>query len=400
MRAEIIASGSELLLGQSVDTNGPWIANELSKIGVDCHFKTVVGDNIENLANTFRLALSRADIILCTGGLGPTQDDISREALAKAVGAPLIFDEALAERIRQKFKRRNRTMTENNLRQAYYPEGSTLLSAHPGTAPGILFTTEEKKMIFLMPGVPSEMKIMMEESVLPHLLTLLPTPEKIYTKTLRCWGLGESDIAEMLSEINDELDHKSNPKLSFLASGIEGIQVRFSAKSATEAEALTIIEPYLKRAEHILGEYCFGYDDESMEQAVQKLLEASDQQLALYETFSRGLIAERLNRKSDTRAYFRGSLVESDRRQPLNRVEMEHRLKQISALFQSTLLLSVTGEIEQDILKLTLYRYDADGLHSELLTIPYFNHDAAVNFSVINTLNYLRLSLLHKEEER
>src|SRR5699024_9994061 len=144
MKAEIIVSGSELLLGQSIDTNGPWIARQLSEIGIDCHFKSTVGDNLNNMATTIARDFSRANIILCTGGLGPTQDDITREAVAKALDLPLIYDETLAEVIREKFRQRNRTMSDNNFRQAYYPEGADILEAFPGTAPGIHLQYEGK----------------------------------------------------------------------------------------------------------------------------------------------------------------------------------------------------------------------------------------------------------------
>lgn len=408
MRAEIIAIGSELLLGQSVDTNGPWIAQKLSQLGIDCHFKSVVGDNIQNIVSTLNLARSRADIIICTGGLGPTQDDITKEALAEALNTPLIYDTALAEVIRKKFIARKRTMTENNLRQAYYPKGAEILKTHPGTAPGIHYHDQASgQHLFLLPGVPTEMKLMMRQSVLPLLKELTPTEEEIYFKTLRCWGVGESNLAELLSEINDELDEKSNPKLSFLASGIEGIQVRFSAKAASYSEAMHLIKPYQKRAEILLGELLFGYDDESMESVVKALLIASNKRLALYETFSRGLISERLNRKSDTREFFHGSLVESDRRQPHDEEDLRHRLNQVQSLFAADLVLTVLGRPfidqnrpEESTIELTLALYSKEeGLEQKSLIIPYFNHDATVDFSVINSLNFLRRTLLKELKE-
>lgn len=393
MKAEIIVSGSELLLGQSIDTNGPWIARKLSEIGIDCHFKSTVGDNLNNMAETFSKAMTRADIILCTGGLGPTQDDITRDALAKALNLPLIYDEALAEKIREKFKARNRIMSENNLRQAYYPENADILEAFPGTAPGI-YLQHQGKHLFLMPGVPSEMKVMMEEDIIPLLTSLLPNIERIYTKTLRCWGKGESDISALLSEINDELDHLPNPKLSFLASGIEGIQVRFSAKTTTEAEAMMLIEPFAKRAKALLGNLFFGEDDASMEATVAKMLDQKTLTLGLYESFSEGMIATRLNEKSTTQFFFKGAWVES-RERDLSVEAYKTKLYYIQSLSHADIVITVHGEeISKNNLKLTLLLQHHDVLHEKTMIIPYFNHHAAVSFSVINLLNMVRLYLL------
>ena len=393
MKAEIIVSGSELLLGQSIDTNGPWIARKLSEIGIDCHFKSTVGDNLNNMAETFTKAISRADIILCTGGLGPTQDDITKEALAEATGLEMLYDDALAEMIRDKFRKRNREMSDNNLRQAYYPKGASILEAFPGTAPGIHLEFKGKH-IFLMPGVPSEMKVMMRDSVLPTLTKLLPKIEKIYTKTLRCWGKGESDIAGILADINDELDHLPNPKLSFLASGIEGIQVRFSAKTETEAEALSLINPFLERAQTLLGNLCFGVDDASMESTVAAMLEKKCLTLALYESFSEGMISMRLNEKSQTLPYFKGAWIES-REQDLSVEAYKAKLFYIQSLSYADIVLTVHGvEISPNNLELTLLLQHHDQLREKTMVIPYFNHQIAVSFSVINLLNMVRLYLL------
>lgn len=393
MKAEIIVSGSELLLGQSIDTNGPWIAQQLSQIGIDCHFKSTVGDNLHNMAETFAKAITRADIILCTGGLGPTQDDITREALAKALDLRLIYDATLADQIREKFKARNRIMSDNNLRQAYYPENAQILQAFPGTAPGI-YLPYQGKHIFLMPGVPSEMKVMMTDDILPLLIKMLPKVEQIYTKTLRCWGKGESDISALLTNINDELDQLPNPKLSFLASGIEGIQVRFSAKTDSEAKAIALIEPFKQRAKAILGDLCFGEDTASMEMTVAKMLDQKTLTLGLFESFSEGMIATRLNEKSHTQHYFKGAWIESHERN-LSVDAYKTKLYYIQSLSHADIVITVHGEeISQNNLQLTLLLQHHDQLHEKKMIIPYFNHQAAVSFSVINLLNMVRLYLL------
>ncbi len=393
MKAEIIVSGSELLLGQSIDTNGPWIAKKISEIGIDCHFKSTVGDNLNNMASTFARAFDRADIIICTGGLGPTQDDITREAVSKALDLPLVYDESLAEVIREKFRKRNREMSDNNLRQAYYPEGADILEAFPGTAPGIHIQLAGKH-IFLMPGVPSEMKVMMNDDILPYLASILPKIERIYTKTLRCWGKGESDIAAILTDINDELDLLPNPKLSFLASGIEGIQVRFSAKTESEAEAMALIEPFASRAKALLGKLCFGEDNASMEETVADLLDKKTLTLSLYESFSEGMISSRLNEKSDTRHFFKGAWIES-RTNGLSIEAYKTKLYYIQSLSHADIVATVHGELlEKNNMQLTLLLQHHDQLHEKTIIIPCFSHQAAVSFSVINLLNMIRLYLL------
>lgn len=391
MRAEIIVIGSELLLGESIDTNGPWIAEHLRQIGIDCHFKAVVGDNLDNIANTFTLALSRADIVLSTGGLGPTQDDISKDGLAKALGKPLVFDERLAERIAEKFAERGRNMSENNLRQAYYPEGAKVLATHPGTAPGIHYTISNDagdKQIFLMPGVPSEMKLMMSESIIPFLLNLLPNPEQVFTRTMKCWGLPESDIAEKLKTINDELDHAHNPKLAYLASGINGIKVKLSSKNRTLAEADQLIDPYKARIVEILGDYIFGYDDDSMESVVANLLETAGLTLALYETFSAGLVSSRLNELTDSTPYFRGAVINHDSNNIFT------KLQDTAEYFGADIALNVSEvtRTERNI-TLALNLYHGDTQLTKEITIPSFSLGQTRRFSVINLLNQLRLYL-------
>lgn len=394
MKAEIIVSGSELLLGQSIDTNGPWIAQKISEIGIDCHFKSTVGDNLNNMATTFARAFERADIILCTGGLGPTQDDITREALSKALDIPLVYDESLAELIREKFRKRNREMSDNNLRQAYFPKDANILDAFPGTAPGIHLQVGGKH-IFLMPGVPSEMKVMMNDDILPYLTSILPKIEQIYTKTLRCWGKGESDIAGILANINDELDNLPNPKLSFLASGIEGIQVRFSAKAETEEAAMALIDPFAQRAKRLLGNLCFGEDNTSMEETVAALLDKKTMTLGLYESFSEGMVSSRLNEKSDTRHFFKGAWIES----PDNGLSIEAyktKLFYIQSLSHADIVATVFGEVVDNNMQLTLLLQHHESLHEKSMIIPNFSHHATVSFSVINLLNMVRLYLLEE----
>lgn len=405
MRAEIIASGSELLLGDTIDTNGPWIANRLRHIGIDCHFKATVGDNLTNLTHTFKEALNRADLIFTTGGLGPTQDDITKEALAQALDKPLVFDKRLAQNIEAKFHQRGRIMTENNLRQAYYPKGSTILKTYPGTAPGIHYTLKKEhggeQHIFLMPGVPSEMKLMMTEEILPNLLKMNPHLQPIFTRTIKCWGIGESDIAELLAPINDELDTKINPKLSFLASGIDGIRVRLSSKNHTQEEADQLITPYKNRIVELLGDKVFGFDEESMESKVASLLLEKKLTLALFESYTKGLMAERLHHKTIPSPYFRGGIVAH--KQDFSERELIKKLKETTQFLRADIVINsriLEENREYITLLLTLYHQNSHQnqqpphLETRKITTPNFNRQQTEEFTVINTLDFLRHYLM------
>lgn len=406
MRAEIITSGSELLLGETIDTNGPWIANKLRHIGIDCHFKATVGDNLTNLIHTFKEALSRADLIFTTGGLGPTQDDITKEALAQALDKPLVFDESLAQAIEAKFYQRGRIMTENNLRQAYYPKGATILKTYPGTAPGIHYTLKRKggteQHIFLMPGVPSEMKLMMKEEIIPNLLKAHPHLQPIFTRTIKCWGIGEADIAELLAPINDELDTKINPKLSFLASGIEGIRVRLSSKNYTQEEADRLIIPYKNRIVTLLGDKVFGFDEESMESTVASLLVEKKLTLSLFESYTKGLMAERLHHKTIPSSYFKGGVIAD--KQYFSERELFKKLKETTQFLQADIIMNsrVIKENSNYItLLLTLYHHNhhnnqpSPHIETKEITTPNFNLQQTEEFTVINTLDFLRHYLLN-----
>lgn len=267
MKAEIISVGTELLLGQLVDTNSVWLSQQFSQLGINSHFKTTVGDNAHNIEQVFALATQRADIIIATGGLGPTQDDITKETLAKTLGLELIYDEALAAVIQEKFAIRNIEMSQNNYRQAYYPKGAEVLEQFPGTAPG-LYLYHNHQHYFLLPGVPYEMKAIFEDSVIPKLREIAPIDEQIYTETVKVWGIPESDVAEKVAEIDDDLAKMGNPKLSYLASGINGISVRISAKAHDQAEALALIQPYKNAVEAVLKPYIFGHNADTMEEYI------------------------------------------------------------------------------------------------------------------------------------
>ena len=293
MRCEVVAIGTELLLGQIVDTNSAWIGERLARIGVDSHYQVKVGDNFERMAACLRLALERSDAVICCGGLGPTQDDITREAIAHVMGAALRRDPEIERRIVESFAARGRTMAENNRRQADVPEGAAAIPEMPGTAPGLICPVGAK-VIYAVPGVPSEMREMLEGSVLPDLRRRSGGEGVILSRVLRTWGRSESGLAEVLAGRVAELDRAGNPTLAFLASGIEGIKVRITAKAASEAEAARLISTEEARVRGLLGDIVFGTDEQTMEAVVLDRLRAEGRTLAVCESLTGGLAASRL----------------------------------------------------------------------------------------------------------
>ena len=237
MRCEVVAIGTELLLGQIVDTNSSWIGEQLALAGIDSHFQTKVGDNFERMKSSIQQGLDRSEAVICCGGLGPTQDDITRDVIADIMEADLVRDEAIVEKIRHMFESRGRIMTDNNRRQADIPVGASPIPKMPGTAPG-LYCPIDNKVIYAVPGVPYEMREMMEHFILPNLQKRSGQRAVIRSRVLRTWGNSESGLAETLGDRIQQLDKTGNPTLAFLASGIEGIKVRITAKAKDEAAAL------------------------------------------------------------------------------------------------------------------------------------------------------------------
>ena len=309
MRCEVIAVGTELLLGQIVDTNSSWIGEQLALSGIDSHFQTKVGDNAQRIASALRIALERSDAVIMCGGLGPTQDDITRDVIADVLGVRLVRRPDLEEKIRAMFGSRGRAMPENNLRQADVPEGAEVLAEMPGTAPGLRCPVGESQVIYAVPGVPYEMKAMVAGSILPDLRARAGVSSVIHSRTLRTWGHSESGLAEMLADRITELDDVGNPTLAFLASGIEGLKVRITAKAADDAAAEVILDEEEARLREIIGHLVFGLDDQTMESVVIDLLRDQGLTLAVAESLTGGLITSRLTEVPGSSDVLRGGVV-------------------------------------------------------------------------------------------
>lgn len=293
MRCEVVAIGTELLLGQLVDSNSAWIGDQLALAGIESHFQTRVGDNQDRMVSVLRAALARADAVLCCGGLGPTHDDLTREAIAEVMGAELVADEAIAERIRARFASRGRTMSANNLRQAMVPQGATTIAQQPGTAPGLVCPVGDQ-VIYAVPGVPYEMREMVTGTVLGDLRRRAGITSTIRSRTLRTWGQSESGLAEILEPRIAYLDDLGNPTLAFNASGIEGIKVRITARADDEGAANALLDDEEATLRAILGDLVFGVDDTTMEAAVLAACRARGLRLAVAESVTGGLMASRL----------------------------------------------------------------------------------------------------------
>ena len=308
MRCEIVAVGTELLLGQIVDTNSSWMGERLALAGIDSHFQVKVGDNRQRIADTIRYALSRSDAVILCGGLGPTQDDITREAIADAMGVALVRDEAMGGKIRRGFEARGRRFTENNLRQAEYPAGASFIPEMPGTAPGLVCPVGDK-VIYAVPGVPFEMRAMMEGTVLPDLQRRSGMTSVIVSRVLKSWGESESRLAELLAGRIEGLDRAGNPTIAFQASGIEGLKIRITAKAEHADAAEALIAGEEAQVRRIVGDAIFATDDQTMESVVLDLLRERGLSLAVAESITGGLVGARLTAVPGASDVFHGGVV-------------------------------------------------------------------------------------------
>ena len=318
MRIEIVAVGTELLLGQIADTNSAWLGDQLAANGVTSQFHQAVGDNHARMTLALRTALARSDGVIMCGGLGPTQDDITREAIADVLNVELVRDPAVIAFIADFFRARGREMTDNNQRQGDVPVGATVIPQVIGTAPGLICPVGNK-VVYAVPGVPYEMAEMFERAILPDLRARMAEAGEesvIASRVLRTWGASESGLAESLQGRIDALDEAGDVTLAFLASGIEGIKVRITARARTLDDVGALLdkeEVEVRRAiGDVLGDIVFGVDDESMEVAVAARLAAKNLTFGVAESLTGGLIASRLVNVPGASAWFRGGVVAYD----------------------------------------------------------------------------------------
>ncbi|HZQ58637.1 MAG TPA: competence/damage-inducible protein A [Acidimicrobiales bacterium] len=309
LSCEVVAVGTELLLGQIVDTNSAWMGEHLAAAGIDSHYQVKVGDNQARIEAAIRAALARSDAVICCGGLGPTQDDITREAIAAVMGVPLERDPDMVASIATFFRGRGREMAANNERQADKPVGAAFIPQTMGTAPGLICPVDGK-VIYAVPGVPHEMEDMLERAVIPDLRRRSGETAVIRSRVLRTWGLAESTLAEKVAHRFDRLEGIIGaPTIAFLASGPAGIKVRVTVKAADAATADRALDEEEAELRAVLGDVVFGVDDDTMESVVGTLLRKRGLTLGVAESLTGGLIGARLTEVPGASEWFRGSIV-------------------------------------------------------------------------------------------
>ncbi len=306
MNAEIISIGSELLLGQIIDTNTSWISKRLAENGIEVVRSSIVGDNLQRIVEIIRGAIDRCPIVITTGGIGPTEDDLTREAVAEVFHRPLRFQPHLMEQIEALFKRRGFNMAENNRRQAYIPEGSIPIENPKGTAPGFIVEYSNGALLSI-PGVPAEMEYLMENSVIPYLKRRFRLEtQTIQYRVLRACGLGESAIG---LQIKDLMKQGQNPSVGTLAS-IGDIKIRITAKANSSAEASSLIEKMEKEIRGRLGPLIYGVDEETLHGNVTRQLERVGLTLSVVESLTGGILSNKLT-STGSSSFTRGMILPS-----------------------------------------------------------------------------------------
>jgi nicotinamide-nucleotide amidase len=309
MHAEILAIGSEIISGQLLDTNTQWLSQRLEELGIRVLYHSSVGDELEPLVEVFRRAIDRCQIVVSTGGLGPTADDLTREALAQAVGQPLVLNEQALAHVREIFARRKREMPKRNERQAFFPAGSRMVPNPHGTAPGIELDTQRPPAapvrVIALPGVPAEMKEMWHHSVGASLRTLGAGGRMIRHKQIKCFGAGESQIEALLPE---GFFRQQSPRVGINASQTT-IILRIAAEGATQQQCRAAMEPLIATVHRCLGTLVFGEDDEELQHVVVGLLRQRQQTLAVAEWGTTGLVTQWLAGVPEAGGRFLGGVV-------------------------------------------------------------------------------------------
>ncbi|MDB9487249.1 competence/damage-inducible protein A [Dolichospermum circinale] len=307
MSAEIICVGTEMLLGDILNSNAQYLAQELAKLGIPHYYQTVVGDNPDRLKQVIEIAASRVQILIFTGGLGPTPDDLTCETIADFFGAPLVERADIVEDIAEKFAQRGRVMSPNNRKQALIPQGAEILPNPTGTAPGIIWQPRTGLTIFTFPGVPSEMYRMWSETAVPFLKSQGWGKEIIYSRSLRFWGIGESALAEKVAAYFD----LTNPTVAPYA-GKGEVRLRISAKATDPTTAQALIVPVEKQLIEIAGLDYYGADDDTLASVVGNLLRSSQETLSVAESCTGGGLGQMLTEIPGSSDYFWGGVIAYD----------------------------------------------------------------------------------------
>jgi len=333
LKAEIISIGTEILLGDIVDTNSKYIAEHLKDLGYDIHYMTAVGDNQKRVINVLKRAIERSDLVITTGGLGPTEDDLTRQAIAKATDKNLYQDENLLNSIKEYFDQKNYNMTKNNYSQAFLPEGAKVIKNNWGTAPGILLK-ESDYMIISLPGVPSEMKKMFSNYILKELQKY--SEKTILSKTLHFFGIGESTLETKLKNI---LENQNNPTLALLA-GEGEVKLRITAKGEIKNKLKDMISKKEKLIRKKVGKYIYGVNNTDLAKEIYNILLKRKLTISLAESCTGGLISHRLTQIPGSSKVFKGSYVVYSNEAKINLLDIDREIiKKQGAVSKKTALM-------------------------------------------------------------
>jgi nicotinamide-nucleotide amidase len=304
MKAEIISIGSEILRGQITDTNANFIAKKLVELGINLEHISAVSDNPESLLSTLKLAFQRSDLIITTGGLGPTEDDITYHTIARALNLKLIKYPEAEENLKRVLKKINKTISPSNLKQVYLPEGVKIIINQYGTAPAMILE-KDNKTICSFPGVPHEMKNLIEENLIPYLKDKFPPSMIKKSKILKVTGLGESSVNEL---IRDYINKQTNFSFGIYANP-EDIQVQITTQAPTEKETDKLLQSSVNQLSKILGNYIYGRDEETIEEVVGNLLKTKKLKVAVAESCTGGMLGEMITRIPGSSEYFQGGVI-------------------------------------------------------------------------------------------
>ncbi len=412
MVTEIISVGTELLLGQIVNTDAQFLSVQLSEMGIDVYNITTVGDNDSRLKEAVSLALTRADIIITSGGLGPTEDDLTKQTISDLLGLELVLDQKTKDELESFFLGRNSKMTKNNLRQAYFPKGCTILNNGKGTAPGCLIEVDGKTIIIL-PGPPNELQPMFLNSVKPILEK--KSGNKIVSRVLRIFGFGESAVEDALMDL---IDGQTNPSLATYASYGE-VTLRLTAKVQKDEDENLLLDPLEKEVRNRIGKYIYGYGDTSLAKVCADLLKELDIKVAIAESLTGGLLTSSLVDISGISSQLlEGAVCYSDaaKIKRLNvsegtialygAVSEETALEMAEGMLKSSrgdIALSTTGYAgpqvaDEEVGLVYIGIADKCGSYAKELYLSSNDRDRVRKMTVLNALNILRLHLLERKK--
>lgn len=412
MKSEIICIGTELLLGNTVNTNAAFLSEELAKLGINVYYHTVVGDNPDRLAGVISNALERSDLIITTGGLGPTSDDITKEVITKALNKELVLNKEELERLKSFFKQINREMTANNIKQAYIPENSIPVRNHIGTAPGIIIESD-KNTVIMLPGPPSEMKTMYTREIMPYLKS--KSEGSIISTTIKFFGIGESSLEEALIDL---IENQSDPTIApYAGEGEVKIRITTRTPDGLPGDAL---KNTVKVIEDRLDKYIYSYNEETLEEVTAKYLMESNLTLAVAESCTGGRISSMLTSVPGISKSLLGTVVSynNDVKAKLLGVK-EETLKNHGAVSRETAIEMAAGArkaCNADLgLSVTGIAGPSGGTPQKPVGLVYIalstddgifcwerrfsgNREKIQNYSAKNALNYLRLYLAQKKK--